>query len=120
MDMAEVLFAVLWVLPGTVVGIMLTLAMQAVARSCSGASKVKDDDQTPCNAKESDIPISAKNDSSKSRVMSINRNRSTSVQDDDCDHIGYISSTKRVHSSKTCSGMLKAEPIQLCSRCFKH
>lgn len=112
MEMIDWLFGVLWVLPGAVLGIVVTLAVQALA-SCyaNWGVKVKDDDAAPFKAKASAKAIGMRR-----------QNRSTPCKDDDDDmeYIGYMSTTRKVHRNQTCSGMLKAEPIQLCSKCFKY
>lgn len=35
------------------------------------------------------------------------------------DGVCYLSGTKRVHKTRTCSNMSRSEQVQLCAKCFK-
>lgn len=103
MDVSELLFYVLWLLPGVVLGIAGTLVTQKVARSFHVEK-----------AKSSDYMVKS---SDRSKVSS--RDQKSTRLDAGDDLLGFLSQTKRVRKVQTCSNMTKYEQVQLCAKCFK-
>lgn len=105
MDIGELVFVVTCILPGFFLGVVSTLVTQAVARSFQTAW-----------GKTSPTKLNADgNEYSKTTI----HGQKTERIDAGDDYMCYLSGTKRVHKTKTCSNMAKCEQVQLCAKCFK-
>ena len=102
------LFFAWWLLPGVVLGVVGTLLAQAAARTFHMMQVTK------CRT-SSDVEAKAKT-SDRLTKLSDPSNRRIEAGDE---YLCYLSGTKRVHKTPTCSNMTKCDQVQLCTKCFK-
>lgn len=105
MDMETLLFGVFWLLPGFVLGLVVgisgTLLVQRLTRFC--------------NTEEVKKNLQVKKYKTDEEVVPNHKSR----RHDEVEGVYFLSSTKRVHKTRTCSNMQRSEEVQLCLKCFK-
>lgn len=107
MDVSDWLFYVLWLLPGVVLGVLGTLVTQSVVRSLNVDKASEKSKHTENHRKVN------------SKLFIHDQTGRADVGSGDEPLMCFLSATKRVRKTKTCSNMAKFEPVQLCAKCFK-